>query len=68
MLPWKEMRVQLLVLESTCNKEGKEAQDTYPSRSKKSYIISAPAKGPDTTPLVEKTKEVYRPANTQDCI
>ena len=53
MLPWKEMRVDL-VLESTGKfKEGKEAQRHIQAGARK-VIISAPAKGPDTTlPLWE---------------
>ena len=61
MLPWKEMRVDL-VLESTGKfKEGKEAQRHIQAGARK-VIISAPAKGPDTTLLVGiNEKEAYRP-------
>ena len=60
MLPWKEMRVDL-VLESTGKfKEGKEAQRHIQAGARK-VIISAPAKGPDTTLLVGINEKAYRP-------
>jgi glyceraldehyde 3-phosphate dehydrogenase len=60
MLPWKEMRVDL-VLESTGKfKEAKEAQRHIQAGARK-VIISAPAKGPDTTLLVGINEKEYRP-------
>lgn len=60
MLPWKELRVDI-VLESTGKfKEAKEAQKHIEAGAKK-VIISAPAKGPDTTLLVGINEGTYRP-------
>jgi glyceraldehyde-3-phosphate dehydrogenase type I len=60
MIPWKELRVDI-VLESTGKfNEAKEAQKHIEAGAKK-VIISAPAKGPDTTLLVGINEEAYRP-------
>lgn len=58
-LPWKEMRIDL-VLESGKFKEAKDAQKHIQARARK-VIISATAKGPETTLLVGINEKAYRP-------
>lgn len=59
-LPWKEMRIDLVLEPTGKFKEAKDAQKHIQARARK-VIISAPAKGPETTLLVGINEKAYRP-------